>query len=181
MSDGFDIRYSRRCTISINGTIPTNTIVYSGCTINPLRKCIEWDVDEGQYEVAMQRVTGDSNQESTSSTTRDVFTWTLLQSGRNKPAVVADEMHPLTLVELSLKATEQLNGNVDEFNVLACSTAPCWDAEAEEWIDQETSNPAALALRIATGTDIAKPASWEEMDVDSFAGFYQWCETHGWK
>lgn len=174
-------RYSRRSTITINGTIPTNTIVYTGCTINPLRKCIEWDVDEGQYEVAMQRVTADSDSESTSSTTRDVFTWTLLQSGRNKPAVVADAKHPLTLVELSLKATEQLNGNVDEFNVLCTSIAPCWDAEAEEWVDGETSNPAALALRIATGYDIAKPASWDEMDVDSFAGFYQWCETHGWK
>lgn len=174
-------RYNRRCTVSINGTVPTTTIVYSGCTINPLRKCIEWDVDEGQYEVGMQRVTADSNQESTSSTTRDVFTWTLLQSGRNKPAVVADEKHPLTLIELSLKATEQLNGNVDEFNVLAVSTAPCWDPIIEEWVTEETSNPAALALRIATGTDIAKPAAWEEMDVDSFVNFYLWCEKHGWE
>ena len=126
-------------------------------------------------------MTADSDSESTSSTTRDVFTWTLLQSGRNKPAVVANEEHPLTLIELSLKATEQLNGNVDEFNVLAVSTAPCWDPIIEEWVTEETSNPAALALRIATGTDIAKPAAWEEMDVDSFVNFYLWCETHGWE
>lgn len=171
---------SRSASVTINGTCSVTGLIYTGCTINPLRKCIEWDVDEGQYEVAMQRVTGDSNSESTSSTTRDVFTWTLLQSGRNKPAVVADETHPLTLIELSLKATEQLNGNVDEFNVLACSTAPCWDPIIEEWVTEETSNPAALALRIATGTDIAKPAAWEEMDVDSFVNFFLWCEEHGW-
>lgn len=171
---------SRSASVTINGTCSVTGLIYSGCTINPLRKCIEWDVDEGQYEVAMQRVTADSNQESTSSTTRDVFTWTLLQSGRNKPAVVADEKHPMTLIELSLKATEQLNGNVDEFNVLACSTAPCWDPIIEEWVTEETSNPAALALRIATGTDIAKPAAWEEMDVDSFVNFFLWCEEHGW-
>ena len=171
---------SRNASVTINGTCSVTGLIYSGCTINPLRKCIEWDVDEGQYEVGMQRVTADSDSESTSSTTRDVFTWTLLQSGRNKPAIVADEKHPLTLIELSLKATEQLNGNVDEFNVLACSTAPCWDPIIEEWVTEETSNPAALALRIATGTDIAKPASWDEMDVESFAGFYTWCEAHGW-
>lgn len=173
-------RNSKRATVTVNGTIPATSIVYTGCTINPLRKCIEWDVDEGQYEVAMQRVTKDSDDESTTSTTRDVFTWTLLQSGRNKPAITADEKHPLTLVELSLKATEQLSGTVDEFNVLAVSTAPCWNAETEEWEDQETNNPAALALRIATGTDIAKPASFDEMDLDAFAGFYEWCEEHGW-
>lgn len=169
---------SRYCRVTVSGTMPSTSLIFTGCTINPLRKCIEWDVSEGQYEVSLCRVSPDSDDESTKSTTRDVFTWTLLQSGRNRPAVIGDSKHPLTLIELQLKASEQLSGNVDEFNVLAHSTAPCYSSGG--WTTRTTSNPAALAVRIATGTDIGKPAAWSELDMDSFAGFYQWCEKHGW-
>lgn len=154
---------------------------FSGCTINPQRRAITFDVPAGQYDVSMRRVTADADDESTKSTTRDTFTWTLLQSWRDIPAVVGDEAHPLTLMEVQLKATEQLNGNVDELNVLCSSVAPCWDDSTEKWTDKETSNPASLALRIATGTDIGRPAAMNEMDLDAFAGFYQWCEDMGWR
>lgn len=154
---------------------------FSGCTINPQRRAITFDVPAGQYDISMRRVTPDADDESTKSTRRDAFTWTLLQSWRDFPAVVGDETHPLTLMEVQIKATEQLNGHLDELNVLCSSTAPCWDAETEKWSDQETSNPASLALRIATGTDIGRPAVMKEMDLDAFAGFYQWCERMGWR
>lgn len=164
-----------------SGTKITGVHRFSGCTINPQRRAITFDVPEGQYDISMRRVTPDSDDESTKSTRRDAFTWTLLQSWRDFPAVVGDETHPLTIMEVQIKATEQLNGHLDELNVLCSSTAPCWDVDAEQWSDQETSNPSSLALRIATGYDIGKPAKMEEMDLDAFAGFYQWCERMGWK
>lgn len=164
-----------------SGTKITGVHRFSGCTINPQRRAITFDVPAGQYDVSMRRVTPDADDESTKSTRRDAFTWTLLQSWRDFPAVVGDETHPLTIMEVQIKATEQLNGHLDELNVLCSSTAPCWDAKTEQWSDQETSNPASLALRIATGTDIGRPAAMKEMDLDAFAGFYQWCERMGWK
>lgn len=168
-------------TITVNGTLTVPGEKYTGKTLNQLRKCIEWDVPEGQYEVSLRRITKDPDTNSTKTTTRSTFTWSLLQSDRNKPSIVGDANHPLTLIELELKATEQLSGNVDEFNVLASSIGPCWDDYENDWVAQETSNPASLALRVATGTDIAKPCSMDDMDLDSFKGFYQWCEEYGWK
>lgn len=164
-----------------SGTKITGVHRFSGCTINPQRRAITFDVPAGQYDVSMRRVTPDADDESTKSTRRDAFTWTLLQSWRDFPAVVGDETHPLTIMEVQIKATEQLNGHLDELNVLCSSTAPCWDVDAEQWSDQETSNPASLALRIATGYDIGRPASMQEMDLEAFARFYQWCEEMGWK
>lgn len=164
-----------------SGTKITGVHRFTDCTINPQRRAITFDVPAGQYDVSMRRVTADADDESTKSTTRNTFTWTLLQSWRDFPAVVGDDDHPLTLMEVQLKATEQLNGNVDELNVLCSSTAPCWDAETEQWSDQETNNPSSLALRIATGTDIGRPAAMTEMDLDAFAGFYEWCEKMGWQ
>ena len=164
-----------------SGTKITGVHRFSGCTINPQRRAITFDVPAGQYDVSMRRVTPDADDESTKSTRRDAFTWTLLQSWRDFPAVVGDETHPLTIMEVQIKATEHLNGHLDELNVLCSSTAPCWDVDAEQWSDQETSNPASLALRIATGYDIGRPASMQEMDLEAFARFYQWCEEMGWK
>lgn len=170
-----------KAEVTITGTLTIPAIRYTDQTLNQLRKCVEWDVPEGQYEVSLRRITKDPDTNSTKTTTRSTFTWTLLQSSRNKPSVVGDSKHPLTLIELELKATEQLSGNVDEFNVLAVSTAPCWDSDEDDWVVKQTSNPAALALRVATGEDIAKPCDLDELDLDSFKEFYLWCEKYGWK
>lgn len=152
---------------------------YEGCTINPMRRSIDLWLPAGQYEIGLRRVTPDSDSESTRETTRDTFTWSALQSFRAKPAVVGDSRHPMTLIELSLKATEQLNGNVDEFNVECCSLAPVPDGDGWKWA--ETSNPASLFMRVMMGTDISKPCAWDDLDISSCKNFYSWCEKMGWR
>ena len=137
---------------------------------------MEFDVPEGQYEVSVRRVTPDSDKETTDQTVMDECTWTTLQSWRNRPAVVY-QGRPLTLIEVQLKATEQLSGNVDEFNCYCQSIAPIWNGT--NWIDQPTNNPASLALLVTTSQCTGKPASWDEMDMDSYADFYNWCQRWG--
>lgn len=167
-------------TITANGgTITFADQSFSGCTINPQRRGICFDLPEGQYEVSLLRTTPDNDVESTEYTHRDACTWTALQSARNKPAVVGDPKHPLTIVEMQIKASEQLSGSVDEYNCMCTSDAPIWNGSY--WYEGPTSNPASLALRVATGTDIGKPASWSEMDLESYKNFYNWCEAYGWK
>jgi hypothetical protein len=152
---------------------------YEGCTINPMRRSIDLWLPAGQYEIGLRRVTPDSDSESTRETTRDTFTWSALQSFRAKPAVVGDSRHPMTLIELSLKATEQLNGNIDEFNVECCSLAPVPNGDTWNWV--ETANPASLFMRVMTGTDISKPCAWDSLDLSACKNFYAWCKKMGWK
>ena len=165
-------------TISIGaGSVFVPYLVFSGQTVTTQRKGVEFDVPDGQYEVSVRRVTPDSDKETTDQTVMDECTWTTLQSWRNRPAVVY-QGRPLTLIEVQLKATEQLSGNVDEFNCYCQSIAPIWNGT--NWIDQPTNNPASLALLVATSQCTGKPASWDEMDMDSYADFYNWCQRWGW-
>lgn len=165
-------------TISIGaGSVFVPYLVFSGQTVTTQRKGVEFDVPDGQYEVSVRRVTPDSDKETTDQTVMDECTWTTLQSWRNRPAVVY-QGRPLTLIEVQLKATEQLSGNVDEFNCYCQSVAPCWNGT--NWIDQPTNNPASLALLVATSQCTGKPASWNEMDMGSYADFYNWCQRWGW-
>lgn len=165
-------------TVKISsGSVISPSIVFSGQTVTTQRKGVEFDVPDGQYEVSVRRVTPDSDKETTDQTVMDECTWTTLQSWRNRPAVVY-QGRPLTLIEVQLKATEQLSGNVDEFNCYCQSIAPIWNGT--NWIDQPTNNPASLALLVATSQCTGKPASWDEMDMDSYADFYNWCQRWGW-
>ena len=179
--NGFSVSVDVECRYRAVGSSnwTTSTHHYEGCTINPMRKSIDLWFPSGQYEIGLRRITADSDSETTTETTRDAFTWSALQSFRTKPAVVGDPRHPMTLVELSLKATEQLNGNVDEFNVECTSLAPI--PSGDSWVQQPTNNPASLFLRIITGTDIAKPCAWSDVDTAVCKDFYTWCEKMGWK
>lgn len=159
------------------GSISVPSLSFSGQTVTAQRRGVEFDVQEGQYEISVRRITPDSDKETTKETVMDECTWTTLQSWRNRPAVVY-QGRPLTLIEVQLKATEQLSGNVDEFNCYCQSIAPCWNGTS--WIDQPTNNPASLALLVATSQCTGKTASWDEMDMDSYANFYNWCQRWGW-
>ena len=169
---------SSRGTVTIgNGSVFVPYLVFSGQTVTTQRRGVEFDVPEGQYEVSVRRVTSDSDKESTDQTIMDECTWTTLQSWSNRPAVIY-QGRPLTLIEVQLKATEQLSGNVDEFNCYCQSIAPCWNGTS--WTEQPTNNPASLALLVATSPCTGKSASWAEMDMDSYADFYGWCQRWGW-
>ena len=159
------------------GSVVAPVISFSGQTVTAQRRGVEFDVPDGQYEVSVRRVTPDSDKETTDQTVMDECTWTTLQSWRNRPAVIY-QGRPLTLIEVQLKATEQLSGSVDEFNVYCQSVAPCWNGSQWDW--QVTNNPASLALLVATTECTGKAASWNEMDMNSYADFYNWCQRWGW-
>lgn len=180
-------------TVYASGSVTVSDIEYSGCTINPKRKTITVETGESaQWEVSICRVTGDPDADTTRETTRSAFTWGGLQSFRSVRAFVGSPRYPMTLLELQIKSTEQLNGTLDEFNVEASSMG--WiPAGEDEWAWRETANPASLYLRVACGgperwkdgredmqSDISKPALMSEMDEDSIRRFYTWCQSRGW-
>lgn len=87
----------------------------------------------------------------------------------------------MTVVELKIKATDQLNGHVEEFNAEFSGYAPVWNEEKEEWEDAPSSNPASLGLLLATSPVIHKETSdpWAAIDIDAWVRFYAWCKNRG--
>jgi len=177
-------------TITVNGisvvvgagtaTVP-NTLIYSGQTVTAQRKCVHIAFpSSGRYEIGLYRETEDADRETSTETTLDEVTWGYLLSYRDRSAIVY-QGYPMTIIEMQVKASEELSGNINEVNAIFESYAPIPNNSPTNWKYTTTSNPASLALLIATGDNTAHPASWGAMDIQSYYNFYNWCESYHWK
>ena len=135
----------------------------------------EGDPDK-QYDVRTRRLTPDGDN-SGNMTYLTASSWALIRSVVPGTPIVYQN-RPLTVIELEIKATEQLSGNLDDFNCLFESYAPVW--REGEWREEPTNLPSSLALLLATSNVVKRPTTMDAMDLDTYKNFQAWCETHGW-
>ncbi len=163
------------------GTVKCNRILVTEASVTPFWRGYSIKTDPGEYEIRIMRNTPDSDPEIISSTTRDEVTWSVLRSFRHgKPLAYTGA--PLTLIELEIQASEQLNGHVQELNAQFESYCPTWNGRA--WVEAPSSNPAALGMLLATAPHIRKRADlknpYKGVDLPAWQGFYEWCQKMGW-
>ncbi|MDR1176046.1 MAG: hypothetical protein LBK83_11330, partial [Treponema sp.] len=98
----------------------------------------------------------------------------------------------------SIKATDALQGNIDSLNCIVQSygrvwdgtqwTDPDWNIENQAWDtgasasrEVPANNPASMALKLLQSPGLGRKAYPDGMlDMDSFAGFYEWCDERGY-
>ena len=85
-----------------------------------------------------------------------------------------------TRLGIVLKATDNTSGNLDYFNVIVQGVARTWDGSAWSSSKSETSNLAAWVLEILTTSHhLPSQYSDDELDLDTFGAWYEWCEQEG--
>jgi len=103
-------------------------------------------------------------------------TWATLHS-KQTGVPVNDEM--AALCALKIKATDQLSGIPDTFNVEATSRCPDWNGAL--WVMAATNNPASLLRYVLTGSQGNSRALTEDrIDDAAFQAFWTWCDTEGY-
>lgn len=119
----------------------------------------------GQYDVRLKRVTiddqSDNEGEDQTVTVEQAF-WTAFRSYRNDPPFDATG---LASVEMRIRANEQLNGVVDQFNCTVQAVLPVWDGAT--WTDQETRSPAWAFAEVLRGAANARPLADSRIDLDA--------------
>lgn len=131
-----------------------------------VRRTIRIEVPErGQYDLRVKRVTqddqSDNEGEDQTVTTEQAF-WTAFRSYRNDPPFNASN---LATVELRIRATDQLNGVIDQFNCTAQAVLPVWNGSA--WVEQETRSPAWAFAEVLRGRSNARPVADSRIDLDA--------------
>lgn len=151
----------------------TGSLVVTESRTEPFRRSLAWAVPRGQYDVRIRRVTPDS----TSDRHYDQVYWTALRTIRNE--------HPVrtrghALVAMRIKATDQLNGVVDEYNCLASSVVQDWDADVGEWVERQTSNPASLYRAVLQSRGNARPVPDARLDLSLLQSWHEACTAAGY-
>lgn len=117
------------------------TVIVSGSTQTPRRATLFIDVPVGEYEIRVRRDTGDT----TDARLQNKTTWSSLRSYQQDSA----DYYGQNRLGLTIRASSQLNGTVQQLSAVANSKANYWNGSA--WVMAETSNPAHWFMDFALG------------------------------
>lgn len=147
-----------------------------GAGQDPVRSTTGWYVPKGQYEVRVWKVDADikNSRESNEVAINQILS---IQTDE------ADYTGQLR-VSLRIKASEQLNGAVDELSAIAHGSCAVWTGS--EWTWKHTRNPAWWFLHFAYG---ARTESGQrvyggglensQIDYECIKAWAAWCDTKG--
>lgn len=130
----------------------------------------------GSYDLRIIRNTPDS----TSDTQIDEAVLSNIKSrytGQN-PVNQAD----ISGSALYIKATDQLNGAIDQYNAVVSTVLPKgYDPDTTSWIDDIiSSNPADLFRYVLQSSAFAKRLSDDRIDLTKLAEWWVYCNTNGY-
>lgn len=116
------------------------------------------------YEVSVHRVTVDTDNQKI----QDKVYLTALRAIRNEDPIAPDYDgfgNPINYAKVAIRvrATDKLQGIIDNFNCVAESILPVWTGT--EWEEQATHNPAWAYVHVLCGPQNARPAN-RDTDID---------------
>lgn len=82
---------------------------------------------------------------------------------------------------IRIKAAESVQDVLQSVNCVVESYARVWDERSQSWSTDEhtTRNPAAIALRLLTGTALGKKAMKDkDIDLHAFGKWHEFCDDH---
>ncbi len=163
---------------------PSGKLVYSNATSKPLRVGVLLSVPSNQYDIRIRKIT----KNDTASSSQNTSTWTQLKSFQVDTGSYSGQ----SLVSLNIKATGQLTGSLDQFNLVATAhSMPYWNGSS--WVTATSpsnglSNPGAQILRLARGiydtnSKLIAGLGWADsrIDIESLKAFMVWCASKGFK
>jgi predicted phage tail protein len=129
---------------------------------------------QGQYDVGIMRTTTDDTSDSFVS----VSFWTALRTIVHESPI--NSFSGLCLVSMRVKATDQLNGVLNNFQADTWGIMRDYDPPTNTWITRKTQNPAAAFLEVLTGAGNAHPVPDSLVDFASIQDFYTFCTSKGY-
>lgn len=133
-----------------------------------------WDFpSRGRWQVRLTMLTDETEDNKVQQKT----TWAALQTIR--PEYPLNFRHPLTLIALRIRATYQINGQLDNFSALASTLCLDWDHLTETWVERATSNPASLYRYALQSVANPRPVADAAIDLAALASWHDFCRIKG--
>lgn len=149
-------------------------ITFTQKRTNAVRHGITWKTGaRGQYDIRVRRLTGDT----TNDQIRDKITLSALRTFTNENPIKSPV--PVALTALRIKATDQLNGVVDDFSGIPTRIALDWDADTDTWIERPTRNPASLYRYAFQSHSLQSPYADDALDLTMMAAWHEKNVAHG--
>lgn len=161
--------------VTMNGA---GRFVVRGNTKATLRRTVRLELPtRGRYDVRIRRVTTDDQSDTVGkdqSITNERSYWTVIRSHRNEHPL---NIEGIALIALRIRASDQLNGIVDQLNCTVQAILPTWSGSA--WVNAETRSPAWALCEVLRGAANARPVADSRIDLDAMVAFDDYCTAQG--
>ena len=137
----------------------------------PFSFSLKFDVSDegGTYEVMIERL---NSPITTDNSVNEI--WVRNLRSYSKQDVINFRV-PHTVVEMRIRATDQLNGVINNYSAVATSILSVWDGT--NWLTRRTRNNAWILYDILTGTMNPRPLPASRIDLDSILKFAAHCDA----
>jgi len=139
---------------------------------DPFFRQFSWQLpSRGRWQVEVTRMTA----ERTNDRYFDQVMLAAVQSIRPEYPLNVDK--PLALTAIRIRATYQLNGQLDTLNGIVERYAEVWDGTS--WSEDLSRNPAVAFIATLKGDCCPYPATDAEIDWDMMQDWFTFCEAKG--
>lgn len=144
----------------------------TGNSENPVYACFRFTPKEAaQYQVRVKRISTDGDY---TTQTQDQVIWGAITTAYMINPVNTKLRH--VFLELKIKATDQLNGSIQNLSAVYTGVIPVYDSVTQTWTRKPTSNPAWIFADLLTGEVNKKAITKDRLDIDSFVEYAEFCD-----
>lgn len=175
-SGGFSVVYERATPSDFKKLAisrhETSVSIVTGNSQSPVYAQIRFHPKvAGQYKIRVKR----TNTYGTYSTqVSDDLTWGALTTAYMTSPVQSTKRH--CFLELRIKATDQLNGNIQNLSGVISSIVNVYDPETETWTRQFSNNPAWIFVDLLTGEVNKKAVPVSRIHLESILEWAEYCD-----
>lgn len=179
-SDGNRVNYSVAIEVqyAVAGSgswLSLGVVSITASSAQAVRRSLAVAVARGQYDIRMRKTAPEYVGDDTVSETAY---WTAVRGRRNENVINFPK--PLTLIAVRVKATNQLNGSVNQLNCIARPKIRAFNGSS--WVAGQTSRiPADHFRQVLQGNANARPVADSVIDLDSIERWWEFCEAQGFR
>lgn len=173
-SGDFDVTASGDDVTIAAGAIKTDELNIKAAQTEALRRSVRVIFPtSGQYDLRIKRITADTS----SDRILDKVTLTAIKSFKYEPPVLQTGVNGTAV---RVKATDQLNGPLEQFNAIVSNVIPDYNPNTDTWTARVTSNPASIYRYILQGAANSRPLADSKIDLDALGDWHQHCDEQNY-
>jgi predicted phage tail protein len=125
--------------------------------------------EKAQYKVRVRRI---SSMSSKTFQVQDRLSLLSLTTRFDRSPILSEKRH--VFMEVEIRATNQLNGSIQNLSAIATSVLPVWNGTA--WVTQPTRNPAWVLADMLTGPINKRAISKDRLHLPSLLEWAEFCD-----
>lgn len=156
------------------GELQADILTITSASAEVLRRSVTFEFPaRGTYDIRTRRISADTDDDKIF----DKVSLTAIKSITHQQPV---NLQGINGTAIRIKATEQLNGPINQYNAIVSNLIPDYDAESDTWIRRVTSNPASIYRYVLQGAPNARPLADAKIDLDALADWHTHCVNQGY-